>query len=163
MFRFISYLRFLLKSTNEHGIHSPFVFDLVTKCLYKKPQKAKQKTLDVLLKSIEYFEVKNVVVFSDPAVEGIIKKEYPEVSFSKEPKDLVFFNAVPNGTFSELLGQVHNDSVILFKNIYSSAEEFRKWSELTEHEKITVSIDFYYCGLVFIRREQVKQHFYIRI
>jgi len=31
-----SYLRFLAKSTNEHGVHSPFVFDLVTKCFYDK-------------------------------------------------------------------------------------------------------------------------------
>ncbi len=30
------YLQFWLKSTNEHGVHSPFVFDFVTKCLYDK-------------------------------------------------------------------------------------------------------------------------------
>ncbi|WP_203257363.1 O-methyltransferase [Hyunsoonleella ulvae] len=28
------YLKFLLKSTNQHGVHSPFVYDLVTKCFY---------------------------------------------------------------------------------------------------------------------------------
>lgn len=32
------YFKFLLKSTNQHGIHSPFVFDLVTKCFYKKTE-----------------------------------------------------------------------------------------------------------------------------
>ncbi|RZJ71265.1 class I SAM-dependent methyltransferase [Flavobacterium sp.] len=31
-----SYLRFLAKSSNQHGVHSPFVFDLVTKCFYDK-------------------------------------------------------------------------------------------------------------------------------
>ncbi|WP_284652373.1 O-methyltransferase [Flavobacterium terrisoli] len=31
-----SYLNFLWHSKNEHGVHSPFVFDLVTKCLYDK-------------------------------------------------------------------------------------------------------------------------------
>jgi predicted O-methyltransferase YrrM len=31
-----SYLQFLLKSKNQHGVHSPFVFDLVTKCFYDK-------------------------------------------------------------------------------------------------------------------------------
>ncbi|WP_051220724.1 class I SAM-dependent methyltransferase [Flavobacterium filum] len=31
-----SYFKFLLNSKNEHGIHSPFVFDLVTKCFYDK-------------------------------------------------------------------------------------------------------------------------------
>ena len=31
-----SYLKFLYNSKNEHGVHSPFVFSLVTKCFYDK-------------------------------------------------------------------------------------------------------------------------------
>ncbi|GAA4071702.1 class I SAM-dependent methyltransferase [Flavobacterium cheonanense] len=31
-----SYLNFHWNSKNEHGVHSPFVFDLVTKCFYDK-------------------------------------------------------------------------------------------------------------------------------
>ncbi|ANW95743.1 methyltransferase [Wenyingzhuangia fucanilytica] len=30
------YIKYLTKSTNEHGVHSPFVFKLVTECIYKK-------------------------------------------------------------------------------------------------------------------------------
>ena len=32
----IAYLRFLYHSKNEHGVHSPFVFSLVTKCFYDR-------------------------------------------------------------------------------------------------------------------------------
>ncbi|MGK0427233.1 MAG: putative O-methyltransferase YrrM [Ulvibacter sp.] len=35
-YQLISYLKFLVKSTNQHGIHSPFVFNLVTQCFYDK-------------------------------------------------------------------------------------------------------------------------------
>ncbi len=31
-----SYLNFLKRSTNQHGVHSPFVYDLVTKCFYDR-------------------------------------------------------------------------------------------------------------------------------
>lgn len=31
---FKSYLKFLWKSTNAHGVHSPFVFNLIQKCFY---------------------------------------------------------------------------------------------------------------------------------
>ena len=42
-----SYLKFLYNSKNEHGVHSPFVFSLVTKCFYDKK------------KYPEYFILKN--------------------------------------------------------------------------------------------------------
>ncbi len=32
----ISFLSFLLRSTNRHGVHSPFVYALVTRCFYDK-------------------------------------------------------------------------------------------------------------------------------
>lgn len=41
MFQIIAYIKFLFTSTNEHGVHSPFVYDLITKCFYNK------KTLSV--------------------------------------------------------------------------------------------------------------------
>lgn len=34
--RILAYIKFLLKSKNHHGVHSPFVFNLLTKCLYDK-------------------------------------------------------------------------------------------------------------------------------
>ena len=42
LFNFYSYLNFLIKSTNKHGVHSPFVFDLLTKCF-----SSKTKTSDI--------------------------------------------------------------------------------------------------------------------
>lgn len=38
-FKIKAYLTFLLKSTNQHGVHSPFVYSLVTNCFYKKTLK----------------------------------------------------------------------------------------------------------------------------
>ncbi len=36
MSKIYSYIKFIIKSTNQHGVHSPFVYDLTTTCFYKK-------------------------------------------------------------------------------------------------------------------------------
>jgi predicted O-methyltransferase YrrM len=41
-----SYLNFLWNSKNEHGVHSPFVFDLVTKCFYDKKNYPEYQSLN---------------------------------------------------------------------------------------------------------------------
>ena len=38
-FQIKSYLTFLWHSKNEHAVHSPFVFSLLTKCFYDKKPK----------------------------------------------------------------------------------------------------------------------------
>ncbi|ESU22331.1 hypothetical protein FEDK69T_23150 [Flavobacterium enshiense DK69] len=40
-----AYLKFLWHSKNQHGVHSPFVYSLVTKCFYDKKPKAEYKIL----------------------------------------------------------------------------------------------------------------------
>ena len=39
LFQIQSYLKFLWHSKNEHAVHSPFVFSLITKCFYDKKPK----------------------------------------------------------------------------------------------------------------------------
>ena len=41
--QFKSYISFLIASTNQHGIHSPFVYDLVTKCFNSDNKKLTQQ------------------------------------------------------------------------------------------------------------------------
>ena len=43
LFLLKSYLKFLWHSKNEHGVQSPFVFNLVTKCFYDKKNYDKVK------------------------------------------------------------------------------------------------------------------------
>lgn len=39
------YIKFIFNSNNQHGIHSPFVYDLVTKCCYDKKKYKAYSTL----------------------------------------------------------------------------------------------------------------------
>ena len=52
MFQVLSYLKFLLKSTNQHGVHSPFVFGLVTKCFYDQTNYTDYQSLHAYRKEL---------------------------------------------------------------------------------------------------------------
>ena len=64
MFHIIkSYLKFLFHSKNEHGVHSPFVFDLVTKCFYDEMNYPKYSILKDYRKSL--LENQNAIEVTD--------------------------------------------------------------------------------------------------
>lgn len=58
-----SYLNFLWNSKNEHGVHSPFVFSLVTKCFYHKKKYPEYLILKKYRKSL--LENKNTIEVTD--------------------------------------------------------------------------------------------------
>lgn len=87
---------------------------------------------------------------------------------SSDTYDLIFIDGDHNGErtlayFHSLLKNVHNGSVIIFDDIYWSKGMTEAWEKIISHEKVTVSIDTFQWGLVFFRKEQLKQHFVIRI
>ena len=58
-----SYLNFLYHSKNEHGVHSPFVFHLVTKCFYDKQPYPEYSVLKNYRKSL--LQNKNTIEVTD--------------------------------------------------------------------------------------------------
>jgi len=42
MHQIIAYIQFLLTSSNQHGVHSPFVYNLITQCFYDDLSKTKK-------------------------------------------------------------------------------------------------------------------------
>jgi predicted O-methyltransferase YrrM len=58
-----SYLNFLWHSKNEHGVHSPFVFNLVTKCFYDQKKYAEYSILKNYRKSL--IQNKNTIEVTD--------------------------------------------------------------------------------------------------
>ena len=62
-FQLKSYLNFLLKSQNQHGLHSPFVYELVTRCFYDTSEHSEYKRIkdyrNDLLRNREIIEVED--------------------------------------------------------------------------------------------------------
>ncbi|GGG33509.1 O-methyltransferase [Christiangramia forsetii] len=82
--------------------------------------------------------------------------------------DLIYFDgnhqkAATLDYFENLLPTTHNNSVFIFDDIHWSQEMEEAWEEIKAHPEVTVSIDTFQWGLVFFRKQQVKQDFAIRV
>ncbi|TXD47156.1 O-methyltransferase [Polaribacter sp. IC073] len=251
------YLQFLLKASNQHGVHSPFVYQLITKCFYKKTPKnlAKyflnikqhllnnKKTIEVtdfgagskvfknntrkiaqivkvagiankkaklLIKIVTYFKPKNILEIGTsiglsttaiqmansnasiitlegcPETSKVAKKLFEKNNFNaievitgdfsktlpkvteKATFDFIYFdgNHTKQATlkyFKECLKTIHNTSFFIFDDIYWNAEMQEAWAIIKNHPEVTVTVDLFYFGIVFFRKEQAKEHFKIRV
>ncbi|WP_370479330.1 O-methyltransferase [Tamlana flava] len=256
LYQSIQYIKFLLKSTNQHGVHSPFVYNLVTKCFYDKTKhkayysiSSYRKTLlknsskirvtdlgagshvmknqerrvskmarnagstckraKLLYRITSYFKPKNILELGTslgistyamslenpnakitsiegcPNISAFTKKQLEKLQVKNvsiingdfndviakhvsKQYDLIFFdgNHQKEATlsyFETLLQTANNDSVFIFDDIYWSKNMTEAWETIKKHPKVTVTVDTFFWGFVFFRKEQVKEHFTIRV
>ena len=64
--------------------------------------------------------------------------------------------------FEQCLEKCHNDSVLLFDDIYWSKGMAEAWENIKAYERVNVTLDLFQVGIVFLRKEQPKQHFTIK-
>jgi len=207
------HVQFLLKSSNQHGVHSPFVYQLITKCFYKKIDKnlwetflntktsllknkkksssksdknrvLSHKKTKLLLKIISYFNPKSVleigassglkaVMFANDGenlgVTTVIDAtETLSESTQNKEFDCIYFHRNQNqqttlNHFNTCLKSIHNNSLFIFNDMYGNKEATAAWSSLKKHSKVSVSVDLFYFGIIFFRKEQAKEHFKVRV
>lgn len=167
MFPFLSYITFLFSSTNQHGVHSPFIFQYLTRCQYRKPARHKNKAMDVVLKSIPYFKVKTIFLpAKESSVRSLLDEAYPWLRYGPPPYDLVY---VPGPDLDMIMEtalaepMVHNNSLCILDRIHENKKAREQWERVKSMAHVRVTIDGFFCGLAFFRKEQARQHFKIRI
>jgi len=163
-YQLIPYLKFIASASNQHGVHSPFVYGYVTKCLYKKEKLSASKSINVFLKSISYFKVKNIKITSETRqLKNTISNTFPNLLFNSDNIDALYVHQLEKNTASTYITNnksLHNNSFAFINNIQ---RDLILWKKLIQLKEITVSINLFYCGIVFFRKEQGKEHFKIRL
>ena len=182
-FRIQSYLQFLWHSKNEHGVHSPFVFLLLTQGLYNKKIKlpvadlstykgVNSKKSRLLFKIVRYFSPKSILIVGDTTFEKEVMvlsnpKATIDIALDSAIYDCIYihsqeFQFITNERIEQMLNTTENDSFWILEDIHANPAAEALWQTLQQNPKVTVTIDTYHFGLVFFRREQVKEHFIIR-
>lgn len=253
----IRYIHYFLIAKNEHAIQGPFIFDFVTKVLYRKDQDEDCKVIDYLRKDL--CKSKKVITITDfgagsninksnrRKVKDIAKNSSKNSKFGKllyrmikfyKPKNIVElgtslgistcylakantksrvftfegcaetakianqnlqkldinnaeitlgnFNKTVNqklekietidfafidgnhqetptiNYFKECLKYANNNTLFVFDDIHWSNGMESAWQTIKEHPKTTVTIDLFFIGIVFIKKELSKENFTIR-
>ena len=86
---------------------------------------------------------------------------------ASKPIDFAFFDAnhryEPTVRYFETcLTNIHNDTVFVFDDIHWSDEMEQAWNHIKAHRAVRVTVDLFWVGLVFFRKEQPKQDFILR-
>jgi predicted O-methyltransferase YrrM len=64
--------------------------------------------------------------------------------------------------FEWCLPKVHEDTLLIFDDIYWSEGMKEAWAKIKAHPQVTVTVDLFWIGLVYFRKGQVKEDFVIR-
>jgi len=65
--------------------------------------------------------------------------------------------------FNQLLSKSNQDAIFIFDDIHWSIEMERAWKEIKNDERVSLTIDLFYIGIVFLKKEnKQKENFIIR-
>ncbi|SHI55594.1 Methyltransferase domain-containing protein [Hymenobacter daecheongensis DSM 21074] len=259
LFQALSYIRFLLRSGNAHGLHSPFVFGLYTRVIDSQhdaaaayaPIEARRQALrqnpaiitvrdfgagshtgagrqrrlrdiartaakprqfgQLLFRLVQHFQPKvvlelgtslglttaylaaanaqaQVVTFEGcPQTAAVARQTFvglgltnielvegnldetlaPTLTALPGPLDFAFFDGNHRYEptvryFEQCLPYRTDQSVFILDDIHWSAEMARAWRTIKQHPEVMLTIDLFFIGLVFFRKNQPKQHFTLR-
>jgi hypothetical protein len=161
-FKIRAFLQFLYKSTNAHGVHSPFVYDLLTQAIYNKSD----KETSVEIKILKHLKPKSIRILSDDQ-NLIFKIKNIGIQIDKsnnEPQNhqCYIIQKLNQDTITAFLSQANPESFWIINNIYQNPQTAHLWKQLINGTKVTVSIDAFYIGLVFFKTTQAKENFTLR-
>jgi hypothetical protein len=113
--------------------------------------------------ALHYEGVKNVKLLI-----GDFEEQLPDALGKMKGRKLVFFDgnhqyAPTKQYFEMVLSTCNEEDVLVFDDIHWSAGMEKAWKEIKNNERVTCSIDLFFIGIVFLRKEfKEKQDFTIR-
>ena len=115
----------------------------------------KTKKGKLLNRLFHYFQFEKGIYISENKKNEISKVDY------------IYFDSThlnfQNIEIESIIALANNETCIIFENPhYSKATEIQ-WESVVASSNFNVTIDTYSFGLAFIRKEQVKEHFIIRV
>ena len=149
--QYFNYWLFKLQATNQHGVHSPFLYALVCSCFYNKnwknmrttPWNSKKQDIisTLILKQLQLFI-------------GQSKNE-----FKIDPLKIVFSKNKALSEYSEELKAIEEPQLTLIDNLHLQRESWR----ILNNTKQFVLLDPYFFGIIIQRPQQNAEILFLKI
>lgn len=114
---------------------------------------------NLALKNTEICPQKNIEL-----IKGTFNCELPRLFKELEYFDLIYIDgdhtyASTINYFNLCLKHKHEKSIIVFDDIYWSKGMKKAWEEIIKNEEVTLSLNYFFSGIVFFRPELSKENF----
>lgn len=121
-----------------------------------------QSISSVAFKLQEKFKCKNINLIT-----GKFEAMLPKLISEQKPFDFVFIDGHHDeratlNYFNLLVESCSEEALLIFDDINWSDGMQRAWQKIKEHEKVTLSIDLFEMGLIYLMPRNQKEHFVIR-
>ncbi|MCD4663796.1 MAG: class I SAM-dependent methyltransferase [Bacteroidales bacterium] len=100
-------------------------------------------------------------------ITGNFDEILPDVLNSLKHLDFVFIDGNHRKEptikyFEQCLSKINNDSIIIFDDIHWSEGMEAAWKYIKNHSSVILTIDTFFMGFVFFKKELSKQHFILK-
>lgn len=187
-FKWIDKWQFRCKSKNAHGLHSPFVFDFYNQIKKRMKLRNSEKDIPFLAERkgnrifnalLDELNPKSILIFGQIKNKELdqLKTKFDQVylvhtSETKDfpsgsnPFDLILINSIAlleeEHFLDFILSHIYNQSTVIIPSIHASKHALAQWKKLIRAKSIRISMDFYFLGILFFRKESTKQDFLLR-
>jgi hypothetical protein len=188
--RFIEIIKYTWKAKGRHGIHSPFVYDLVDIC-FKIPVSKNNTTKCSALTDVHSSALRCLIqlskhlkyssIITEPKIQmdietlmmdlhSLVKfqglSHLDELEKETQPSILLLKAEAKNISLldqaNKLIPLLDEHSILLIDGIRTNDSVFSEWQQLLSNTELHFSADLYQFGLLAKRSFQEKEHFVLR-
>lgn len=186
--KFFERIRFYFQSKNAHGLHSPFVYRFYTEVKKKARkdgviQKAtpifSKKQSRILRASLLFLNPQKVLLWAPEnekavyeSIQQITSQDFELQTTSGNPEkfqtkyDVLFLSNTllinEKDLLKKCLPLISNNSLVIIPHIHASKFTLSRWNTWVQSAEVRVSMDLFFAGFVFFRKESTKENFLLR-